>query len=192
MPSDAPCSRQNASLSARRRRGDHACTEQRAELDGGDANATRRSEHEQRLAGLDRRSIDERVIRGRVREQRGRADFEAHRVGQLDDGHLGRDDPLGKRPVDQGRRDAIANGERGHAGADGRHDPRGFATRRERCCRAKLILAARDQHVGEVDARRLDVDHDLATAGGWLGQFVDAKRSGTCQLVAANSAHARP
>ena len=176
-------------LVGRRRGGDDPRTEQPPELDGGDADATGRAQDEQRLAGRDHRAIRESVEGGGVGEQRGGADLERDRVGQLHDGQLGERDALGVAAVEHRGRDAIADGELRDAAADGGDDARHLAARRERHGRLELVLAVRDEDVGEVDAAGLDVDQDLARRGDGLGDLVDLERGGTGERVDTNGAH---
>ncbi len=60
------------------------------------------------------------------------------------------------------REDAVAFLQRRDAGADRLDDARNLAARRERTGRAELVHVADDERVGEIDARRLDRDANLA------------------------------
>src|SRR5690606_36118782 len=67
---------------------DDARTHRLTKLDGGEADATRRTEHEKALARLDRRPVLERVMRGAIGHEEGRRRHIVHLVRDRRDAGL--------------------------------------------------------------------------------------------------------
>src|SRR6185369_1738041 len=110
---------------------DHARAHRLPELDRGEADATGRTEDEERFPGTELRAILQRVMRGAVREEKRGRGHEVHRIGNREHAR-GIDEKLLREPAPPGRADhAIADLESGDALADRLHDAGNLAAGRE-------------------------------------------------------------
>ena len=154
-------------------RGNNPGAERFCQFDGGVAHAARSAEHEHGLAALQPGALLERVVARAVSDGIGCAFLETHALRQRY-GHVLVDDGLlGKRAAAQGADDAIAGFESRDVATDGRDNAGRLVTGYERQGRAHLVLARDDQDVGEVQARRFDVEGHLAIAGHGVVPILD-------------------
>jgi hypothetical protein len=174
------------------RAGDHARTEELPELHGGEADAARRAEHEERLARPDPGAVLERVIGGRVDEAERGGDRE------IEPGRDRRDE----RFVDHGllrvaapadvRHHPVARHETVHAFADLLDHAGDLAPRREGQLGLELVLVLDEEDIGKIHPARLHGNQKLSLARFGRGNVLDHERVGRPPILAQHGFHARP
>ena len=158
--------------------GDHARAERPAELHAAEADASCGRLHEHALARRDARAVDQRQVRGVVR------DAERDGVGNGMPSGSTCTRPNRRAPASRSHRTELRRRPAGPAQSP-EHParPRARGPRLPRpartATRLHLIATAADQHVGEVAADRLDLDADLAGPGTRSGSSVGSSWSGS-------------
>ena len=96
---------------------------------------------------------------------------------------------LGERAVGGEGDHAVARLASLHAFADFLHHAGHLAARGEGQRRLELVLVLDDQHVGEIQARRLHADDDFARRRPGRGQVLDDQRFRRAELLAEHGFH---
>ncbi len=149
------------------------------------------AEHEKALARPDLRAVFQRVMRGAVGHQEGRRGDEIHFVGDRRYPRFVERDFLGKAAPAAGADDAVADLHPGDALANLDDLAGDLAARREGQRRLELIFVFDDQHVGEIDGRRMDLEQHLALAGFGRRHLLDDEAFGRAVFLAQNGFHGR-
>ena len=144
--------------------GDHLRAHRLADLDRSQADAACRAQHQQRFAGFELAAVAQRVVRRSIGEQKCRRAVEIHALGNRHQASRVDFDFLRERAVGGERDHAVARLETFHSFADFLHQARHFAARGKGQRRFELVLVLDDEHVREIQARRLDADDDFAGA----------------------------
>ena len=165
--------------------GDHGGAHGLADLHRGQADAAGGAEHQQGLARLQVGALLERVHGGAVGHAEGRSLSEVH-AGRHRHHVVGRYcNLLGKGAPAGQRHDPVSGLDVADAFANRGHHARRFAARGKGEGRLELVLALDDQCVGEVDAGRMHVQHDLVLlrngAGGFFNDQVLGRAEGFAQ-----------
>ena len=129
---------------------DHARAHRLADLDGGEADAARRSQHEQRLAGLEASLPAEGHVARDVRDGKGTGFVEGHARGHGEGFRLFRDGLLGEPAVGQRGHHAVAGPKARHGGTAPGDDPGRLDARAERERGPRLIAPGHHDGVGVV------------------------------------------
>jgi len=170
-------------------RRDHPGPEGRGDIDGGEADAAARAEHEHPLPLLERVSAGEGEDRRRVALQHGGGDrrvegrVEGERRSRGDHGALG--EPAGPRRHHHPLAEALL----GDPLADGEDAPGELGAGDIRQGRRKLVAPGQYHGVDEIDARRLDVDEHLPGAGLGLVDVSDRQVLKWAKGLAEQGAH---
>src|SRR4029077_15273179 len=173
-------------------RGDHASAQRLAQFHRGEADAARGAEHEQRLAGLELRSILERVLRGAIgQKQRGRF-VEGHRIGNLPAVSRGTDHFLSHAALYRTHEHAIPESQALDARAERIEDAGDLAAGRERSRWLDLIEILKYKQNRTIYAASAHRAPDLAGTCHRLGNLVEFQSLGTAGPAAQQRPHAQP
>ena len=169
-------------------RGDHPGSECLADLDGGDADTSGRSQHEQRFVGPETGPVDQGVIRGSVGHRDCCPNLESDVIGESDDGAREGSGALCHRSRPHEPDHPVTWFEA--IQAVGRLEDAGeFVARDERKLRLDLILTGNHQEILKVHSRRLDCHHGGPGKGSRIGHLADAECVQTVVTVADEGAH---
>ena len=189
MTASAPCCAADRQLLVAGGGGDHPCAHRLAELDGGQADAPCRAQHQQRFARPELRAILQRVQVGAVGHHDRRGGVEVHRGGHGNHGATSASISSAKPPKAPNaitRSPGLIVSTPSPTVFD---DARHFAARRKGQRRLELIEAPNDQGVGEVDPARLDGDHDLPPARCRWHDVLDDQGLGRTVGLAHHGSH---
>ena len=128
-------------------------------------------------------------MRGEALEDHRRGVFEPDAVGQWHDAPGGRERVRGVGAGGEDEGDAVANGDVGDFGANGRDNAGALEPERQR--QIALIEAAAQLRVEQIDARGLDLDHNLARPGRRQRHVLEHHRFRTAASVHADRFHGR-
>jgi hypothetical protein len=147
------------------------------------------AEDQHGLAGLQRRAIDQRMVRGTVGEGERCAVLERNAWRQRE--QPGRVDAgMGAEAsgTDE-RRNGVAHLELRDACSNGFDDARELRSGHERQSRLELVLVLHDQQIREIQARRADGHAHLAGSGLGRREFLPRQRFDACWLFAEPCVH---
>ena len=172
--------------------GDHLGAEMLAELNGGHADAARGAMHQQDLARLQRRAMDQRMVGGGGTDAEGRAlgvgpaRRQAHQVAGRRHLHV-----LGEGAGPHAEDHAIARLPVLHLGADRRDRARAFHAGNERQLGLVLVVGRQHQHVGKVHRRGADLDQHVGRADLGDRHVLDLQDGRIAQAIADDRPHRR-
>ena len=172
-----------------RGRGDHMGPHGLAELDRGNADAARSTQHQQALTRLQLRPVLQGVPGGSVGHHEGGRRVEIHGVGDLHHRGGGHGQTLDHAAPSGHGDDTVTLADMGHTLADRLDHTRDLAAGREGPGRLELVFVLNDQGVGEIDPDGPDFDHHLALHRPGVQHLLDDKGFGAAGGLGQDCAH---